>query len=258
MIWTPHVPDPDLQRDEWLEWKGLWDAAHEERRNGGAAALYHYLMGLDLEGFSESTWPPMTQAKSDLIDLNLDSRERFWSAWIAEDVPLPCVPVTSELLHDAYAVWANKTKIGRTAPLHSFMAFVGKQKDVKRSRNTSALASSTRKKTVVYPPYNLQPPAHQTISAWLGTASRSFPPPWRPTVADAHLADRVWIPLGYPWIGWGIHRKARAVTGLEAVWIGWIGFSLVCVCAHAHTRTHTRPHPRTALSTLSIPIQALI
>lgn len=174
VIWTPHVPDPDLQRDEWLEWKGLWDAAHEERRNGGAAALYHYLMGLDLEGFSESTWPPMTQAKSDLIDLNLDSRERFWSAWIAEDVPLPCVPVTSELLHDAYAVWANKTKIGRTAPLHSFMAFVGKQKDVKKKQEHIRLGIKHEKKTVVYPPYNLQPPAHQTISAWLGDCIEEF------------------------------------------------------------------------------------
>jgi putative DNA primase/helicase len=175
VIWTPHVPDPDIEPEKWGEWKQLWDAAHTERKNGGAEALYHYLMGLDLEGFSESTWPPMTQAKSDLIDLNLDSRERFYSAWIAEDLDgLPCVPVTSELLHEAYAAWCMRTKIGRTAPLHSLMAFIGKQNNVKKRQEHIRIGSKHQKKTVVFPPYVNNPPPGSTVSAWLGDCVEEF------------------------------------------------------------------------------------
>lgn len=175
VVWTPHVPSPETQRDEWLDWKQLWDAAHEERRNGGAEALYHYLMGLDLDSFSESTWPPMTQAKEDLIDINLDSRERFYAAWLREEIGgLPCIPVTSELVHDAYAAWCLKTKIGRIAPLHSLTAFIGKQPNVRKKQEHIRIGQQHEKRTVIYPNVIADPPPHLTRSAWLGDCVEEF------------------------------------------------------------------------------------
>jgi putative DNA primase/helicase len=175
VIWTPHVPDPDIEPEKWQEWKVLWDEAHAERKNGGAEALYHYLMEIDLTGFGEHTWPPMTQAKADLIDLNLDSRERFFQRWTAEDLDgLPCVPVTSELLHEAYGLFCMKTKIGRTAPLHSLMAYIGKQPNVRKKQENIRMGQQHLKKTVVYPPYVTDPPPGMHISTWLGDCIEEF------------------------------------------------------------------------------------
>jgi len=174
VIWTPHVPDPQHDKEAWNEWKTLWDAAHAERRNGGIHALHLYLKTLDLEGFNESTWPPMTQAKQDLIDLNLDSRERFYTLWMSEQLDdLPCIPVTSEMLHDAYVVWVGKTKIGRTAPLHSFAAFIGKQSKVEKRRENVRRGQRTEKKIVVIP-HGLECPPNTTISGWLGDCMDEF------------------------------------------------------------------------------------
>lgn len=51
----------------------------EEMKGGGVAALYHYLLNLDLAGFTEHTKPIMTSAKQNLIEMGLDSTQDFWT-----------------------------------------------------------------------------------------------------------------------------------------------------------------------------------
>jgi hypothetical protein len=85
--------DPQKDPDKFKNWQELWTAAQEERRNGGAYALYKALMSRDLSNFSEAKWPPMTQAKQDLIDLNMDSRERFLKEWMTDGIEdVQCMP----------------------------------------------------------------------------------------------------------------------------------------------------------------------
>jgi len=175
VIWTPNVPDPATQPSEWEQWQKLWGPAHEERRNGGFAALYWHLMKIDLEGFTEATWPPMTQAKQDLIDLNMDSRERFYAGWKDEAIGgLPCIPVTSELLHEAYRVWAQKVGIARSVPMHSLMAFIGKQPNVMKRPDNIVKGQGYEKRTIVYPHHLHSPPESKTKSAWLAECIDEF------------------------------------------------------------------------------------
>ena len=177
VIWTPNVPDKDRQPDEWRDWwENYWGPAKDERRNGGVAALYHYLKGLDLAGFNEATWPPMTQAKQDLIDLNMDSRERFYTAWIAEDLGLPAIPVPRALLYDAYRAWAspNRAGIPRAVAEHSLMAFIGKQPGVSSRRENLTEGQKYVKATVIFPHGITDPADGQSRSAWLTDCRDEF------------------------------------------------------------------------------------
>ena len=175
VIWTPDVPDPQRDPDEYARWRELWEPAHAERKNGGAAALYDYLMDLDLGDFYEATWPPMTQAKQDLIDLNLDSRERFWASWTSESIDgLPSVPCASEDLFEAYRAWVGRVGIGRHVALHSLMAYIGKQRGARKAQERIQDGFSASKRTVVYPPGFTDPPPGKTRSTWLGETVAEF------------------------------------------------------------------------------------
>ena len=178
VIWTPSVPDKEAQAEEWADWwHNYWAPAKDERKNGGVAALYWYLKGLDLDGFNEATWPPMTQAKQDLIDLNMDSRERFFTAWTAEHLGgLPATPVPRDLLYDAYRAWAapHKAGISRAVAEHSLMAFIGKQPGVTTRRENLVHGQGYAKATVIFPNALVDPPAHMTRSAWLADCRDEF------------------------------------------------------------------------------------
>ena len=173
VIWTPHVPEP--HEDSYAIWQKLWSEAHAERKNGGHAALYYYLMQRDLTGFTEATWPPMTQAKQDLIDINMDSRERFWRGYMEESIEgIPCVPCTVDDFYSAYRAWTSRAGISRCAPAHSLQAFVGKQPNMIRRQERFAIGHTMEKKTVIHP-YNLtDPPLDKTKSAWLGECVTEF------------------------------------------------------------------------------------
>lgn len=176
VIWTPPVPDPNTSPHEFAQWKTLWDSAQKERRNGGALALYHFLMSIDLAGFDEATWPPMTDAKQDLIDLNMDSRERFWHLWICGQVEgLPPMPCVSEDLYEGYRWWVNRAGIARTSPLHTFTAFIGKQPNVRKAQERFRTLSGTeQKKTVIFPPGQIDAPENLTRSVWIGNCVTDF------------------------------------------------------------------------------------
>lgn len=72
---------------------------------GGVEALYQYLLELDLGDFNTRTKPPMTTSKEDLIDLGLDSHQRFIKYWLNGDTDFPVGPVSYDNLYKAYSKW---------------------------------------------------------------------------------------------------------------------------------------------------------
>lgn len=88
-------------------------------------ALHHYLLHkVDVTGFDAHTKPPMTEAKQRLIDISMPSDERFIRDWMAGETRLPYLPVTSELLFDAYDYWCRRNGEKYIRPSNKFKAAV--------------------------------------------------------------------------------------------------------------------------------------
>ena len=79
--------------------------------NGGAAALMHHLLALDLGDFNEHTPPPGTTAKAELVELGLSSPERFWREWSTGLLDLPIRPCTVEQAYRAFTRWCARTGV---------------------------------------------------------------------------------------------------------------------------------------------------
>lgn len=78
------------------------------REAGGIQALYHYLLNYPLDDFDPYAPAPFTQAKANLIDLNLKSPERFWLEWATGEIELPYRTCSSQQLYRAYCKWAAR------------------------------------------------------------------------------------------------------------------------------------------------------
>lgn len=81
--------DEQDRRSAVLEWKPAEDHTHDKvywekmykwRDGDGPAALYGWLLSLDLTGFDASGWAPGTQAKRDMIE----SARSSWEVWIMD------------------------------------------------------------------------------------------------------------------------------------------------------------------------------
>ena len=117
---------------------GKWSYTQvaEEIAAGGVAALHQYLLDLDLDGFSEYTEPPMSAAKADLIDVSLESTERFLRDWAAGDIhlthnddgpiPLPYCPCSSADCYTAYKRWCITEGVARPREQAQFLGLVAK------------------------------------------------------------------------------------------------------------------------------------
>ncbi len=122
VIWTP----PKLPEAYYAE-------VTEELRNGGIAALHHYLLNLDLGDFKPWTKPPMTAAKGDLIDLGMSSEQRFLRDWQRLELegpdgePLPFCPCLGSHLYRAYERWCKSNGEFRPRPSNHFTNHLGKQ-----------------------------------------------------------------------------------------------------------------------------------
>lgn len=92
-------------RDE----QGLYARVAACMRAGGAEALMHHLLQVDLSGFSEFDIPPMTRAKRDLIELGLKPHERFARDWVGGLLPLPRWVCSTEQLYRAFKRWCGMT-----------------------------------------------------------------------------------------------------------------------------------------------------
>lgn len=93
------VYTPPRRHDDLYQRVGRWAAA------GGIAAFYHYLLGLDLTGFSQFDITPMTRAKQDLIELGLKPEERFAREWLSGYLPLPLMTCSASQLYRAFRRW---------------------------------------------------------------------------------------------------------------------------------------------------------
>ncbi|MGV8959218.1 MAG: DUF5906 domain-containing protein [Stenotrophomonas sp.] len=119
VLWTPVKLDEAFYRD-----------ALAEIRNGGTAALHHYLLSVDLTGFTNGSNPPMTDAKRELIGLSLDSPQRFLDELYGEDIPgIKPRPAPSKEWYELYKIWCAREGV-RPAPGHKFINALVRKRDV--------------------------------------------------------------------------------------------------------------------------------
>jgi putative DNA primase/helicase len=131
IIWTPAKKDFDY-----------YAAVRAEIAAGGIAALHDYLLQLDLAGFDAGTLPPMTAAKQDLIELGMDSTERFYEEWVRHYLPLPIAPARSEDLFDAYKHWCMRGGVHKAAQLSTFLGNTAKRPGAAKRRKRHFVGGS--------------------------------------------------------------------------------------------------------------------
>lgn len=159
-----------------------------EIRAGGVAALHHHLLHLPLGDFNEHTKPPMTDAKQALIEVSLDSVERFIRDWMAGDIiidrnteqPLPFCPCGSADLYTAYQRWCRQEGVTKPREQNQFYGNVlrrrGWQKALRdRFENWNSRATKRQRMLI---------PSDQDLAL----AAQSGRDDWR-RAADASLTE---------------------------------------------------------------------
>lgn len=168
VIHTPEKLDADFYRQ-----------VRDELNKGGVAALHHHLLNLDLGDFDEHTKPPMTRAKEDLIEVSLDSVQRFIQEWHSGEIEgAPFCPCLGMHLYSTYKKWCDQS--GERSP-RSLPQFIGAIKNMPRWKagrpvNTHKTLSDTRiiSRKMVIPPDellasspNFEPKDGKTQAVWL-------------------------------------------------------------------------------------------
>lgn len=144
IIWTP----PKLEAE-------FYHQVLDEIAAGGVEALHDYLLNLDLGDFGPATLPPITQAKKDLIELSLDSSERFWNQWLERQLPLPVGPVRTQDLYNAYRHWCGEQGVAKPAQQSTLIGTLSKRPGTKQSRPRHYENHSrtvTKQSSVLWPP----------------------------------------------------------------------------------------------------------
>jgi putative DNA primase/helicase len=163
VLWTPAHLGPDFYRD-----------VAADISAGGVAALHHHLLELDLGDFGPHTRPPMTGAKQDLINLSLDSTERFFQAWKDQQIPVPFVPCRSEHLYPAYRLWAQDEGVPKAAPRYILLGALGKKTGVRRAVAWHRFNGSKNVQRTVVFPSGSDPPVGQSALDWVTDTVREF------------------------------------------------------------------------------------
>jgi putative DNA primase/helicase len=119
VIWTPG----GLTRE-------YYDEVVAELAAGGAAALYQYLLDLELGDFDEHTKPPLTEAKENLIEQSYNSAQFFQVQLKAGEIgDAPYGPCLVRDLYELYLAWCPRVGHRNPVPLnrfsHEFMAMNG-------------------------------------------------------------------------------------------------------------------------------------
>lgn len=162
VIWTP----PPVDDSCYVE-------VAEELRDGGAEALHDHLLQLELGEFSPHSKPPQTRAKRELIELGMDSTERFWKYWTAGHLAVECGPCTTGTLYDIYRQWAAAHGIPKPAPSHVLLAAVAKKPGAEKRRSWLMDQAGRRKQqATVWPPGHVVPDGVKQ-EEWLGKRESS-------------------------------------------------------------------------------------
>ena len=96
VVWTPAKQD-----------RPYYQAIATCADNGGREAFYAWLLDRDLSQFDPYAPPPMTAAKTALIDLGRPNPERFYLAWRAGDLPVPFQSCSASQAYRMYKRWAS-------------------------------------------------------------------------------------------------------------------------------------------------------
>lgn len=123
VIWTPEkLPE------------GFYGDIRAELDGGGVAALHHHLATLDLGDFSEHSKPPMTQSKRDVIDISMDSVERFVQDWQGGEITasngeiVPFRPCLGSHLYQVYMHWCKENGVTRYRERNQFIGTLAKMR----------------------------------------------------------------------------------------------------------------------------------
>jgi len=174
VIWTLHPLGKDF-----------YDEVVDEINQGGIEALHDYLLNVPLGNFSPHTKPPMTKAKRDLIDLSMDSTQRFyrdWTEYVDEAkrmsaAGVPCCPAASEDLYAGYRWWCSRQGIQKPATLTTLLTVIAKKTGVRKERrwvliNTGQIQTRLQK-TVIFPPGQSAPAGAQEAQ-WVSAEVDAF------------------------------------------------------------------------------------
>jgi putative DNA primase/helicase len=162
IVYTPHPQKAEFYRD-----------VRKEQLNDGVAALYHYLMHLDLGDFTEHTKPLVTQAKSDLIELGMDTHERFFRQWKAGELPIIYGPCLTMALYQGYRHWCRERGERSVAREAVFSGAMHKRvPKVKKKYFTADLEAEKERHFFV--PEGLREPGQMSQAKWLGQCVTQF------------------------------------------------------------------------------------
>ncbi len=145
VIWTPEKTG-----------EGYYADIADEVANGGIAALHDYLLNLPLGDFNEHSKPPMTRSKQDLIDINLDSGERFLSEWIEGGLDIPVCPCKSESLYLAYTNFCKRNGVARPRELNQIIGNIVKMRGWSRQKgriySDYHFNGDQKQRAIIFPP----------------------------------------------------------------------------------------------------------
>jgi putative DNA primase/helicase len=138
----------------------FYQQVRAELDDGGIAALHYHLLHLELGDFDEHTKPPMTKAKENLIEISLDSVQRFISEWHAGQVEdAPFCPCLGRHLFITYRKWCDLVSEKSPRSEAQFIGVVKNMHGWRAGRPISTLESFGSTKVVerrmVVPPSDL-------------------------------------------------------------------------------------------------------
>lgn len=147
-----HTPEK-LEQD-------FYQQVRDEINAGGIAALHYHLLNVALGDFDEHTKPPMTRAKQDLIEVSLDSVQRFILEWKDGEIKnAPFVPCLGSHLFATYRKWCDQS--GERSP-RSISQFIGTIKNLPRWKagqpiktHKTPLDASVVNRKIIIPPDEL-------------------------------------------------------------------------------------------------------
>ena len=91
--------------------EAYYRAVSAEIAAGGSAALYKYLLDLELGDFHEHTKPLATEAKRELIEIGMKSPQLFWEELHAGLLDLPYGPALFDDLFRCYLSWCRRHSV---------------------------------------------------------------------------------------------------------------------------------------------------